>query len=47
MKQMARKLTMVCDGFLNGCRDLLHDRDSKYSADFFDILRSAGFQNPS
>ena len=44
MKQMARNLTMVGDGFLNGCRNLLHDRDTKFSAAFCDILRSAGVQ---
>ena len=42
MKQMVRNLTMVGDGFLNGCRHLLHDRDSKFSAAFCAILRSAG-----
>ena len=44
MKQMARKLTMAGDGFLNGCRYLLHDRDTKFSAAFCGILRSAGVQ---
>ena len=44
MKQMARNLTMVSDGFLNGCRYLLHDRDTKFSAAFCGILLSAGIQ---
>ncbi len=42
MKQMARNMTMAGDGFLNGCRYLLHDRDTKFSAAFCSILRSAG-----
>lgn len=44
MKQMARNMTMTGDGFLNGCRYLLHDRDTKFSAAFCEILRSAGIQ---
>ncbi len=44
MKQIARNLTMVGDGFLNGCRHLLHDRDTKFSAAFCAILRSAGVE---
>ena len=31
MKQTARNLTAAGDGFLIGCRYLLHDRDSKFS----------------
>ena len=44
MKQMARNMTMAGDGFLNGCRYLLHDRDTKFCAAFCDILRSSGIQ---
>ena len=44
MKRMARNVTMVGDGFLNGCRHLLHDRDTKFSAAFCAILRSAGVE---
>lgn len=44
MKQIARNVTMVGDGFLNGCRHLLHDRDAKFSAAFSELLRSAGVQ---
>jgi putative transposase len=44
MKQMARNVTQTGDGFLNGCRYLLHDRDTKFSAAFCEILRSAGIQ---
>ena len=44
MKQMARNMTMAGDGFLNGCRYLLHDRDTKFSAAFCEILRSSGIQ---
>ena len=44
MKRIARNLTMVGDGFLNGCRHLLHDRDTKFSAAFCAILRSAGVE---
>ena len=44
MKQMARNMTMAGDGFLNGCRYLLHDRETKFSAEFCDILRSSEIQ---
>lgn len=44
MKQMARNMTMAGDGFLNGCRYLLHDRDTKFTAAFCEILRSSGIQ---
>ena len=42
---MARNVTQVGDGFLSGCRYLLHDRDTKFSAAFCEILRSAGIQH--
>lgn len=41
MKQTARNLMADGDGFLRGCRYLLHDRDTKFSAAFGEILRSA------
>jgi transposase InsO family protein len=44
MKQMARNMTMAEDGLLNGCRYLLHDRDTKFSASFGDILQSVGIK---
>jgi transposase InsO family protein len=44
MKQMARNMTLAEDGLLNGCRYLLHDRDTKFSASFGDILGSAGIK---
>jgi transposase InsO family protein len=44
MKQTARNLTAAGDGFLIGCRFLLHDRDRKFSAGFCEILRSSGIQ---
>ena len=34
MKQVARNLTDVGDGFLLGSRNLIMDRDTKYTADF-------------
>ena len=44
MKQMARNMTMTGEGFLNGCRYLLHDRDPRFCPAFCNILRSAGIQ---
>jgi transposase InsO family protein len=44
MKQIARNMTMAEEGFLDGCRYLLHDRDAKLCTAFDDILRSAGIQ---
>jgi transposase InsO family protein len=44
MAQVARNLTDGLDGFLRGTRYVLHDRDSKYSAGFLQILREAGVQ---
>ena len=42
MKQMARNLTDGLNGFLSGCRYLIHDRASLFSQDFRMILRAAG-----
>ena len=45
MEQVARELTFADDGFLNGGRYLIHDRDSKYTDPFLSILRNAGVKN--
>ena len=34
MKQVARNLTDATDGFLRGCRWLIHDRDPLFSVGF-------------
>jgi len=44
MKQMARNMTIAEEGFLSGCRYLLHDRDAKFCAAFDEVLRSARIQ---
>ncbi len=45
MKQVARILTDCEDGFLNGKRYLIHDRDPLYRSEgFYDILRSSGIE---
>jgi len=41
MQQIARNATMDGCGFLENCRYLLHDRDTKYSATFRAIIESA------
>jgi len=41
---MARNMIMAGKGILSGCRYLLHDRDTKFSAAFGEILRSAGIE---
>ena len=38
MKQVARNLTDVSDGFLLNCRYLIMDRDTKYTEEFRDYL---------
>jgi hypothetical protein len=38
MEQMARNMTMANTGLLTGCRYLLHDRDTKFTAVFDGIL---------
>jgi len=40
MKQMARNVTMDEWGFLDNCRYLIHDRDTKYCQSFRDIIES-------
>ena len=44
MEQMARNLSFADTGFLNDCRYLLHDRDTKFCAAFDGILESVGIQ---
>ena len=45
MQQVSRNVTMAEVGFLNGCRYLLHDRDSKFTRGFERILASAGVES--
>jgi len=45
MKQMARNLTDGLNGFMSGCRYLIHDRASLFSEDFRMILRAAGVES--
>jgi len=40
MKQIARNVTMDEWGFLDNCRYLMHDRDTKYCQSFRDIVES-------
>ena len=42
MKQIARNLTDVVDGFLKRTKYLIHDRDPLYTREFADILASGG-----
>ena len=44
MKQIARNLTDCDDGFLNGARYLIHDRDPLFTRAFREILRSSGVE---
>ena len=45
MEQVARNATMDDTGYLNGCRYLLHDRDTKFTSGFMRILASAGVES--
>ena len=45
MKQVARNLTDGSAGFLNGYRDLLHDRASLFSENFRMNLQAAGLES--
>ena len=45
MKQMARNLTDSLDGFMSGCRYLIHDRASVFSEDFRMILQAVGIES--
>jgi putative transposase len=42
MRQIARNLTDSVDGFLQGMRYLIHDRDPLFTDEFGDILRGFG-----
>jgi len=42
MKQIARNLTDADDGFLNGARYLIHDRDPLFTEAFRELLKSSG-----
>jgi len=44
MKQIARNLTDADDGFLNGARHLIHDRDPLFTEAFRELLKSCGVQ---
>jgi len=45
MRTMACNLTNCDDGFLNGKRYLIHDRDTKYCAKFLDTLAGEGIES--
>jgi putative transposase len=45
MKQIARNLTDDVDGFLSGCRYLIHDRSTLFTREFMSILESAGVKS--
>jgi len=44
LTQTARHLTDGLNGFLNGCRYLIHDRSALFTKEFQTILQSAGIQ---
>jgi hypothetical protein len=44
MEQIARSATQDSWGFLQGCRYVLHDRDSKFCASFRSTLATAGLK---
>ena len=44
MTQTTRHLTDGLDGFLKGCRYLIHDRSPLFTQEFEAILQSAGIQ---
>jgi transposase InsO family protein len=44
MKQIARNLTDCEEGFLNGSRHLIHDRDPLFTRSFRAILKSSGVE---
>ena len=45
MEQAARELTFEGDGFVDGGRFLIHDRDSKYTDSFLSLLEGAGIES--
>ena len=44
MKQIGRNITMADWGFLNGCKYLIHDRDTKFCKSFRSIIASMGIK---
>jgi putative transposase len=44
MKQVARNLIDAVDGFLQGTRYVIHDRDPLFTVEFRDLLRTAGVE---
>jgi Integrase core domain len=44
MEQVARNATMQDTGHLNGCRYLLHDRDTKFCREFRETLAACGVE---
>ena len=44
MKQVARNLTDAFEGFLIGCRYLIHDRSSLFTPEFSSILETVGIE---
>src|ERR1700686_3057357 len=44
MEQIARSATQETWGYLNGCRYVLHDRDTKFCASFRSVLAEGGVQ---
>jgi hypothetical protein len=44
MDQVAREVTFVDVGFLEGCKYLIHDRDTKYTRSFDEILKGVGIK---
>ena len=45
VSQVARNLSDAEEGFLNGKRYLIHDRDPLFTAEFLEILKSSGVQS--
>ena len=45
MSQIARNLTAADEGILSGKRYLIHDRDTLFTAEFLDMLASAGVKS--
>ena len=44
MKQIARNITMADWGFLEGCKYLIHDRDTKFCKSFRSMIASMGIK---
>ena len=45
MEQIGRNLTDCVDGFLSGCRYLIHDRATLFTKEFLLILESGGVKS--